>query len=175
MTWWGEEKKGEKIGGFPRVVEKEESFQFSFGFKTATRSWASFSRKEYTRIHPPSSPPFISLHFFLLFFSFFLLIFAHFSTPISAHDPKKDWKESRANVSRVPPGINFLLFWESPRKSRLRIQHSFSLFPLVRSNTRRSNVRFYSSWIAFLRAITFFGSVLNCYLKILFFHHDLMW
>lgn len=122
------------MGSFPRVVGKEkcikeESFRFPFGFETATRPWASFSRKG---IHAySSSPPFISLYFFLLSFSFFpsfLLIFAHFSTPISAHDPKKDWKESRANVSRVPPGINFLLFCESPRKSRLRIQHNISFF-----------------------------------------------
>lgn len=88
-----------------------------------------FHGKEYTRIHPLRHL-FLSISSFFpfLFFFSFLLIFAHFSTPISAHDPKKDWKESRANVSRVPPGINFLLFCESPRKSRLRIQHNISFF-----------------------------------------------
>ena len=68
------------MGGFPRVVGKEkcikeESFRFPFGFETATRPWASFSRKG---IHAySSSPPFISLYFFLLSFSFFFPSFSY--------------------------------------------------------------------------------------------------
>lgn len=135
-------------------MEKEEPFHFPFGFETATRPWASFSRKKHTRIHPPFSLPFISLYFFLLSFSF-SLIFAHFSIPISAHDPKEDWKESRANVSRVPPSINSPSFG-SRRGSRACASNTlflYSLWPWVCLNTRRSNIRFYPSWIVPSRAI----------------------
>lgn len=156
-------------------MEREESFHFPFGFETATRPWASFSRKKHTRIHSPFSPPFISLYFFLLSFSF-SLIFAHFSIPISAHDPKEDWKESRANVSRLLPGINSPLFWKSPRKSRLRIEHSFSLFPLAMSLFKYTPFQYTLLSIVnrFLaRDKTFFYSALNYYFKILLFHRGL--
>lgn len=167
------------MGGFPRVVGKEkcikeESFRFPFGFETATRPWASFSRKG---IHAySSSPPFISLYFFLLSFSFFFFPSFSYSPIFQPQFRLTIRRRIEKRAVQTSAGFHQVLIsssFASRRGSRGCASNttSLSLFPLVCSNTRRSNARFYSSWIVFPpRDKTRFCSVLNRYFKILFFH-----
>ena len=71
--------------------EKEEDKKGGVRWAVFLELWEKKNVLRNTRVFILSAIYFsLFLPSFLFFFFSFLLIFAHFSTPISAHDPKKD-------------------------------------------------------------------------------------